>query len=614
VRRFWRGDAGLRGELATRLAGSADVFAAARRPPSRSVNFVTAHDGFTLADLAAHGAKHNEANGEANRDGTDANFSWNHGAEGATDDPRVVAARRADARALLATLLASRGTPMLSMGDELGRTQRGNNNAYAQDNALSWVDWAGADGDLTDFVARLVRLRRRHRALRLDRWLAGEPREASGIPDVEWRRPDGRPMAREDWEDPRGRALVAALHAPAEGDEPADRVAVAFNSSDAAIAVAWPHARDGWRWRRAVDTATASGEPDPGADEAIVSARSVAILVEERDAAARPTGVEPAVLERLAAASGIAPRWHDVTGVLHEVGEDTRHALLAAMGRDARTTSQARERLAALAAAREMRRVPVATVCREGTPPQLPLAPSAPRHGRGWLHLVDETGRERRIAFDEAACGIEPVVAADGRTVARRIVVLPALPAGAWRVRLEDEDAEGALVVAPRACHLPAALRGGGRRFGLAAHLYALRRPGDQGIGDFTALAQAARATAAAGGALVGVNPLHALFGHERERASPYHPSDRRFLDPAYVDVAALPEFATAPAARAAIGALPDGPAIDYPAAWAAKASALDACFEAFSRLPSDDARAHAFHRFVAQGGERLRRFAAFEA
>ncbi|MBX3714877.1 MAG: glycogen debranching protein GlgX [Burkholderiales bacterium] len=614
VRRFWRGDAGLRGELATRLAGSADVFAASRRPPSRSVNFVTAHDGFTLADLVAHGAKHNEANGEANRDGTDANCSWNHGTEGATGDPRVVAARRADARALLATLLASRGTPMLSMGDELGRTQRGNNNAYAQDNALSWVDWAGADGELTDFVARLVRLRRRHRALRLDRWLAGEPRDATGIPDVEWRRPDGRPMAREDWEDPHGRALVAALHAPAEGDEPGDRVAVAFNAGDAAIAVAWPHARDGWRWRRAVDTATASGEPDLGVDDKIVSARSVAILVEERDASARPAGVEPAVLERLATASGIAPRWHDVTGVLHEVGEDTRHALLAAMGRDARTTAQARERLALLAAAREARRIPVATVCREGAPLRLALAPCATRHGRGWLRLVDEAGRERRVAFDESDCDIAPVVAADGRTVARRLVALPALPVGAWRVRVEDEDAEGTLLVAPRACHLPAALPGGARRFGLAAHLYALRRPGDQGIGDFTALAQAARATAAAGGALVGVNPLHALFGLERERASPYHPSDRRFLDPAYVDVAALPGFAAAPAARSAIAALPDGPAIDYPAAWAAKSAALDACFEAFSRLPSDDARALAFHRFVAQGGERLRRFAAFEA
>lgn len=614
VRRFWRGDAGLRGELATRLAGSADLFAASRRPPSRSVNFITAHDGFTLADLAAHGAKHNEANGEANRDGTDANYSWNHGAEGATDDPRIVAARRADARALLATLLASRGTPMLSMGDELGRTQHGNNNAYAQDNALSWVDWAGADGDLADFVARLVRLRRRHRALRLDRWLAGEPQDATGIPDVEWRRPDGRPMAREDWEDPHGRALVAALHAPAEGDEPGDRVAMAFNAGDAAIAVAWPHARDGWRWRRAVDTATASGEPDLGVDDMIVSARSVAILVEERDAAARPVGVEPAVLERLATASGIAPRWHDVTGVLHEVGEDTRHALLAAMGRDARTTAQARERLALLAAAREARRIPVATVCREGAPLRLALAPRATRHGRGWLHLVDEAGRERRVAFDESDCDIAPVVAADGRTVARRLVALPALPVGAWRVRVEDEDAEGTLLVAPRACHLPAALPGGARRFGLAAHLYALRRPGDQGIGDFTALAQAARATAAAGGALVGVNPLHALFGHERERASPYHPSDRRFLDPAYVDVGALPEFAAAPAARAAFAGLPDGPAIDYPAAWAAKSAALDACFEAFSRLPSDDARALAFHRFVAQGGERLRRFAAFEA
>jgi len=146
------------GALATRLAGSADIFAVRSRPPSRSVNFVTAHDGFTLADLVAHETKHNAANGEDNRDGTDANFSWNHGVEGATDDAAVRAARARDVRSLLATLLVSRGTPMLTMGDELGRTQHGNNNTYAQDNALAWVDWDRADRALADFTGALVAL------------------------------------------------------------------------------------------------------------------------------------------------------------------------------------------------------------------------------------------------------------------------------------------------------------------------------------------------------------------------------------------------------------------------------------------------------------------------
>ena len=199
VRRFWRGDADLVGRLATRLAGSADVFAQRSRPPSRSVNFVTAHDGFTLADLVAYAGKHNEANGEGNRDGTDANHSWNHGVEGATGDLATRAARTRDVKSLLATLLVSRGTPMLAMGDELGRSQQGNNNSYAQDNPLSWVDWDHADWELAAFASALIALRKRHPALRGDRDLTGAPPDASGFPDVEWRRPDGGILDAADW-------------------------------------------------------------------------------------------------------------------------------------------------------------------------------------------------------------------------------------------------------------------------------------------------------------------------------------------------------------------------------------------------------------------------------
>jgi len=621
VRRFWRGDGAMAGELATRLAGSADAFAGRARPPSRSVNFVCAHDGFTLADLVAHERKHNEANGEGNRDGTDANHSWNHGTEGASGDPRVQEARARDARALLATLLVSRGTPMLSMGDELGRTQHGNNNAYAQDSAASWVDWAGADAGLAGFVARLVQLRRSHRALRADRWLVGEPVDPTGIPDVEWRHPDGHAMSRADWEHPRGRALVAVFFDCATAAEPADRVAVAFNAGSEDLAIRWPDARDGQRWRVAVDTTLPGGTPASPDPAERIAARSVTIVVEDAGSAPhrRPGGIEPAALDRLAAAAGIAPSWHDVSGREHVVGEDTRLALLAAMGLEVATTSQARERLAALAAAGEARRLPATWVRREDEPLLVPVASPPGRGGRGVLRLVDEGGATRRIPFDLATCAAGRVMAADGRHVTRGLVALPALRAGAYAIAIEDEDASGTLLVAPRACFLPPALRDGKRRFGLAAHLYALRRPGDQGIGDFTALAQAARATARAGGALVGVNPLHALFAGERERASPYHPSDRRFLDAQYIDVAALPEFAQSPAAREAlarhpVAALAARGGIDYAGTWAAKRAVLEACFEAFARQPSDAPRVGAFHRFVAQGGERLRRFAAFEA
>jgi isoamylase len=192
VRRFWGGFGATRGELAARLAGSQDVFAERGRP-SRSVNFITAHDGFTLADLVSYAAKHNEANGEQGRDGTDGNWSWNGGVEGPTDDPEIRARRLADQRALLATLVLARGTPMLSMGAELGQSQGGNNNAYAQDNATSWIDWAAADPDLAKFVGGLTAARAEHLALRQDRFLTGEAQE-SPFPDVAWFDADGEPL------------------------------------------------------------------------------------------------------------------------------------------------------------------------------------------------------------------------------------------------------------------------------------------------------------------------------------------------------------------------------------------------------------------------------------
>ena len=361
ARRFWRGDARMTGELATRIAGSADVFGARRRAPSCSVNFVAAHDGFTLRDLVSFERKHNDANGEDNRDGTDANFSWHHGIEGPAADPAIEEKRRRDVRSLLATLFISRGTPMLAMGDESGRTQKGNNNAYSQDNATSWLDWAAMDGELCAFVASLTALRRDHAALCDDRWLRGEPVDATGVPDVEWRHPDGSAMTEEDWAHPEGRVIVVALYAPATATAAADHVAIALNAGDSAVAVRWPDARDGFRWRRAIDTALPSGVPS-GADEDedLIAARSVVVLVEEAQAEkkGRGAGIEPDVLDRLARAAGIAPEWIDVEGRAHVVGDDTRRALLTAMGLDAATTGQARARLAELAARRERRVLP----------------------------------------------------------------------------------------------------------------------------------------------------------------------------------------------------------------------------------------------------------------
>jgi glycogen operon protein len=223
VREFWlagaaraaRGEAwGGARDLATRLAGSADVFPANRGPLS-SVNFVTAHDGFTLADTTAYDTKHNEANGEGNSDGSPQNRSWNHGVEGATDDAELLAARHRSVRNLLGTLLMATGVPMIVAGDELGRTQGGNNNAYCLDDGTSWVDWELQpwQEDLLDTARHLIRLRREHPVLRQERFFAGRPVHSDGTKDLAWFAPDGAEMNHERWHDPQVRVLQMYLHA-----------------------------------------------------------------------------------------------------------------------------------------------------------------------------------------------------------------------------------------------------------------------------------------------------------------------------------------------------------------------------------------------------------------
>ena len=214
VRDFWRGEPSTLGRFASRITGSSDLYQHTGRSPAASVNYVTAHDGFTLADLVSYNTKHNEANGEANTDGEALNRSWNCGVEGPTEDLEVRQLRARQERNFLATLLLSHGVPMIAHGDELGRTQGGNNNAYAQDSPVSWVDWTSADRDLLDFTIRVARLRAGHATFHRRRFFSGKPAPRAGnqIPDIVWFHPDGRPMTVEEWDLPRGRALALYLN------------------------------------------------------------------------------------------------------------------------------------------------------------------------------------------------------------------------------------------------------------------------------------------------------------------------------------------------------------------------------------------------------------------
>lgn len=228
VRRLWRGDAGMMPDLAKRLLGSAERFDHDGRAATSSVNFLTAHDGFTLEDLVSFTVKRNLANGEDNRDGHSDNHSDNLGVEGPSDDPAILAARALRKRNLLATLMVSQGVPMLLAGDEFGNSQQGNNNAYAQDNDIGWLQWR--DDPLTGFVAKLTELRRNHPVLRQRRFLHAKPRPHDGLPDVIWRRADGSTPQPQDWHDAGFRCLGVELRMAAEGGDPsADAIFVVFN-------------------------------------------------------------------------------------------------------------------------------------------------------------------------------------------------------------------------------------------------------------------------------------------------------------------------------------------------------------------------------------------------
>jgi isoamylase len=226
VRDFWRSTAGTLPDFATRVSGSRDLYGHGGRRPSASVNIVTVHDGFTIADLVSYNAKHNEPNGEDNHDGTDDNRSWNCGVEGPTDDPTVLELRARQQRNLIATLLLSEGVPLLLGGDEFGRSQGGNNNAYCQDNELTWFDWKAAaeNTDLIDFTARLCHLREQHPVFRRRQFFNGTPAPHSTRDDLDWYRPDGIPMAPQDWNESFARAVMMALSGdtgdPTHPDDP----------------------------------------------------------------------------------------------------------------------------------------------------------------------------------------------------------------------------------------------------------------------------------------------------------------------------------------------------------------------------------------------------------
>jgi len=298
MRAYWKGDGGVIGEFARRFTGSSDLYETSGRKPYASINFITSHDGFTLEDLVSYNAKHNEANLEDNRDGHDNNLSWNCGVEGPTDDLEVRALRARQKRNFIATLLLSQGVPMLVAGDEIGRTQRGNNNAYCQDSELSWVDWdLDEEGRaLLEFVRRMVGIRRAHPVFRRHRFFRGRATHGAGLKDIVWLRPDGGEMTDDEWEHAFARSLGAYVGGATleERDRRGHRLVdnnflVLLSSHHETIPFTLPAPRPGTAWQVLVDTAYEQGLAMdgryPGTAQYPLQGRSLALLMEVEAAA-----------------------------------------------------------------------------------------------------------------------------------------------------------------------------------------------------------------------------------------------------------------------------------------------------------------------------------------
>lgn len=262
MRDYWRGADSMLGEFAQRFTGSSDLYAEDGRRPTASINFITAHDGFTLADLVSYNEKHNEANGEGNKDGESYNRSWNCGVEGPTNDPAILALRHQQQRNFLTTLFLSQGVPMLLAGDELGHTQQGNNNAYCQDNEISWINWERADKDMLAFTQKLIALRHDHPVFRRRRWFMGRPIHGAGVEDIAWFLPNATEMTEEHWQHDFAKSLMIFLNGKGiptpsfKGDKIIDdNFLLLFNAHSGPVNFRIPIERYGGRWQKIIHTA-----------------------------------------------------------------------------------------------------------------------------------------------------------------------------------------------------------------------------------------------------------------------------------------------------------------------------------------------------------------------
>jgi glycogen debranching enzyme GlgX/4-alpha-glucanotransferase len=611
LRRFYRGDPGMIAELATRVAGSSDLFSRAGRGPLASINFVACHDGRSLRDLVTYEGKYNQDNGWNNRDGADNEHARNWGVEGPTDQPDIKAVRTRVMRSLILSLACSQGVPMLRQGDELGQSQLGNNNAYPQDNAISWVDWSlGPDEQsLFEFTRAALALRHALPELRRTQFFRGA---TPGKPqDLTWLRPDGHTMSDQDFHAHDARALGMWIHAE-EGDAPT--TLLLWNAGSERVEFRLPQGAFELR----LDSSRASLPGTPASGSYFVEAHGCAVL--SSVSAGKPKdNLDRELIARLAAHYGIADSYVGYSNQTHTTSTATRVSLLAAMGVDAGSNTACRAALAS----REAR------LHAPGIDNVRVLPERADALKTVLLRTPDASASQLRYRVDLTLESGE-LFSAEGRVLRPGIAASLPLPIGlplppgyhALRVAVGEQQYHQELIVTPRRCPSVSDLLGPRRGIGLWAHVYALHSQRSMGLGDLGDLRELVAFGAQQKLDFVGVNPLHAVDNFAGV-VSPYYPISRVYGNPVYIDLGSVPELVHSDQARALLSAADVRAELmslqqlhkrSYARAWRFKQRVLRELHVFFvsHELPRDSARARAYRAYVQDHGQALLDFATF--
>jgi len=533
MRAWWRHDPVPLGEYVTRISGSSDRFA----NPARSVNYITAHDGFTLADLTAFNHKHNEANGEDNRDGCDHNISDNHGHEGFDFDTVRQTARLRSQKAFLASLYLSKGTPMLAMGSEFGHSQGGNNNAYAQDNGMTWLNWQNGDKSLLAFAQTLGDLRNEIRSIGAQGPFTGALLPHHPYQDVTWLNAQGQhieagPEGLAQWQDQHLSGFGMLI---AEEDEAhqLSRHLIIWHRGHTIMRFDLPPPRFDQDWVMRFDSA--DGLNHKAADGYLMlNGRQVIVLTEQKAKRTRPDHFSDATLKELAQKAGIQTQWHDLEGRFHEVPNDSLHAILKSMGWESNSQAQAYESLRGLADSTDRRAFPAFVWADEGADIRFKIAAKARSKPKSVPVLIKNQAGD---IFETWGQTDEPVTAQarDNRPFICQNLRLNALICGSYQIQMIDNHQVTIwLTIAPTQAYLS---HEPGQRLSLSAQLYALKGDNDCGMGDLGTLRDAFRLATQAGFHRLAIQPLHALFAHDRGRISPYFPAHRGFIDPIHAEL-----------------------------------------------------------------------------